>query len=396
MIEKLRGHSVDKMLELYEKAPFPDVLKGNLPSTNVLLTHWISAAAKRDNLFQADFHILLAGCGSGAEAIAIGSLFPDAQIVGVDFSENSIQKAKKIEHESGLKNLSFFCADLMQEKDFLGFEPFDLIICHGVADYVSDPEQLFRTFKLCLAKHGVVCMTVNSPNHPAARIRNAFQALGIAPSSFIDSSEQRRLLQLLDKLMANDSGLVGIGNAPKAYLDVDIFAPIAHHNCLKTWHKRANDSGLNFAGSLDAVLGLTQVSDAELPMLFNLGKSALSFWMSELQRRPGIQMLFTNMQIEEPAFTNLDRLFEWKPKLDNCLGVLPPLSGAPDEQKQLTIRFQGLPDFIINTNAYDLEVLRNCSGQHSVSEIISKIPYPLNKESLQATLFRLYHYGLLV
>jgi SAM-dependent methyltransferase len=395
MNEKRSNESVDKMLELYDSAPFPDSMQGMLPNTNVLLTPWLAAAAKREDFGKNNFRILLAGCGSGEEAFVMSALFPEAEIIGVDFSENSIKRAKNSLNEQGIKNLLFQKADLMDEKDFLSFEAFDLILCHGVADYVSDPAQLFKTFKLCLSENGVLCMTVNSPNHPAGRIRKAFSELGINPADFTDSAEQRRLLKLLDKLMANDSGLVGIGNSPKAYLDVDIFAPIAHHDSLRTWDKRAKDAGLFFAGSMDAVLGLTMLSDAELPMLFALGKVELSFWMSELCRRPGIQMLFTNQPIEEPDFTNINILFGCKPKLDNCLGVLPPLSGSPDEPKQLTIRFQGLPDFVINTNAYDLEVLSRCKGQSSVLEIISGIAVSGNKESLRASIYRLYQYGLL-
>lgn len=393
--EKLGDEAAGKMLELYDGAPFPDSMQGMLPNTNVLLTPWIAAVSKRDDIFRAGSRILLAGCGSGEEAIAMSKLFPAALIVGVDFSENSIQRAKNRADERGLKNLSFYRADLTQQKDFQGFEPFDFILCHGVADYVSDPDELFKTFKLCLSENGVLCMTVNSPNHPAGRIRTAFRELGINLAEFTDSAEQRRLLQLLDKLMANDSGLVGIGNSPKAYLDVDIFAPIAHHDSLKTWNKRAENAGLFFAGSMDAVLGLTKVTDAELPMLFALGKVELSFWMSELCRRPGIQMLFTNQSIEEPDFTNLSSLFKSRPRLDPCLGALPPLAGSPEEAKQLSIRFEGLPDFVVNTKAYDLEVLRRCNGKSTISEIIGEIGISGDEESLRAAIYRLYQYGLL-
>jgi SAM-dependent methyltransferase len=393
--EKLGDEAAGKMLELYDSAPFPDSMQGTLPNTNVLLTPWIAAVSKRGDIFRAGCRILLAGCGSGEEAIAMSKLFPDALIVGVDFSENSIQRAKNRADERGLENLSFYRADLTQQIDFQGFEPFDFILCHGVADYVSDPDELFKTFKLCLSENGVLCMTVNSPNHPAGRIRTAFRELGINPAEFTDSADQRRLLQLLDKLIANDSGLVGIGNSPKAYLDVDIFAPIAHHDNLKTWSKRAVNAGLFFAGSMDAVLGLTKVTDTELPMLFALGKVKLSFWMSELCRRPGIQMLFTNQSIEEPDFTNLSSLFKSRPRLDPCLGALPPLSGSPEEAKHLSIRFEGLPDFDVNTKAYDLEVLRRYNGKSTISEIIDEIGISGDDESLRAALYRLYQFGLL-
>jgi len=388
--------AAQKMLELYNNAPFPDVMQGMLPDTNVLLLHWIAAAAGRQDLGKKGSKILMAGCGSGAEALVMSQLYPEAEIIGIDFSEKSIEKAKQLAIESGNKNLSFFTADLMRDEQCLNFGIFDLIVCHGVADYVSDAEQLFRTFNQCLKQQGVICMTVNSPNHPASRIRAAFKALGVNPIDFDDNVEQRKMLQLIDRLMANDSGLKGIGNASKSYLDVDIFAPIAHHDNISDWSKRAEDSGLYFAGSMDALLGLVQVSDPEVHFLLALGKAELSVWMSQLCKRPGIQMLFVKEKTKEPDFGNLSKLLEWRPKLDNCLGALPELSGPPDEPKLLTIRFQGLPDFIVNSTAYELELLRNCDGQNSLGEIISNIPAQGNPESLSINLYRLYQYGLLV
>jgi SAM-dependent methyltransferase len=384
-----------RMKDLYNRAPFPEVMQGKLPSNNVLLMHWIAASVGRDDIGKNGSRILLAGCGSGEEALTIGQLFPEAQIVGIDFSEVSIQKAKKLAEESGHQNLSFYTADLMIEAQFNQFEPFDLILCHGVADYVTNTEQLFKTICQCLRPKGVLCMTVNSPNHPAARIRTAFRTVGLDPVDFEDTAEQRKLLQLVDRLMANDSGLQGIAIAPKSYLDVDIFAPIAHHDSISVWAERANEQGLNFAGSMDAVLGLTQVSDHELPFLYNLGKPALSLWMSNLCRRPGIQMLFTKQKIEEPDFSDLHSLMDWRPKLDSCLGSLPELSGNPEDIKTLTIRFQGMPDFVIDTTAYDLELLRHCDGKSSLSEIVSRIPEKGNLGKLIANLYRLYQYGLL-
>lgn len=384
-----------RMKDLYNRAPFPEVMEGKLPGSNVLLMHWIAASVGRDDIGKNGSRILLAGCGSGEEALTIGQLFPEAQIVGIDFSEVSIQKAKKLAEESGHQNLSFYTADLMIEAQFNRFEPFDIILCHGVADYVTNTEQLFKTFSQCLRPKGVLCMTVNSPNHPAGRIRTAFKRLGLDPVDFEDTAEQRKLLQLVDRLMANDSGLQGIAIAPKSYLDVDIFAPIAHHDSISDWAKRATEQGLNFAGSMDAVLGLTQVSDNELPFLYNLDKPALSVWMSNLCRRPGIQMLFTKQKIEELDFSDLHSLMNWRPKLDSCLGALPELSGSPEDIKTLTIRFQGMPDFVIDTTAYDLELLRHCDGKSSLSEIISRIPEKGNLGKLIANLYRLYQYGLL-
>lgn len=386
----------ERIRQLYDKAPFPEVFAGKMPQSNVLLTHWVNAVSPSARALGPGSNILLAGCGSGAEGIMLAKLFPESKVWGLDFSQNSIRIAKELGAAAELNNLCFEIADLMDSDSFQKFPKFDFMLCHGVADYVSNPAQLFKTFDNCLSDEGVICMTVNSSNHPAGRIRAAFAALGINPADFTDSAEQRRLLQLVDKLMGNDSGLQGIGQSSKSYLDVDIFAPIAHHVSLEQWCLWAEEKGLVFAASLDAIMGIMQVTDDQLPLLYTMNKASLSRWMYGLCRRPGIQMLFCRQRSFEPCFDKIEQLLEWVPKLDASVAGLPELISDPDELKILTLRFQDFPDFVINTSAYDLEVLRRCQGQKSLKEIIEDIGLSGNMESLRAALFRAYHYGFLV
>lgn len=381
----------DRMQALYDTAPYPAVLEGRMEQTTPLLTHWINAVSPRRPL-GTGARVLVAGCGSGAEAFMLRELFPEATIVGVDFSERSIALAQERAAGTGLV---FEVADLMDAAWIAHHQPFDFVLCRGVADYVTDPERLMVHLGRCLAEGGVLCVMANSPHHPAGRIRRAFARLGVEPEEYRDTEDQRRLLATVEQLMGEATGLTGIAEAPAAYLGVDIFAPIAHHDPIETWARRAEAADLSFAGSLDAPLGLASLSDDQLGALRLLDRPALSLLMSDLVYRPGLTMLFGRGAQAEPTFTSLDALASWRPVLDPCVGQLPPLAGDPGDPKHLTLRFQGLADMVVFSTAYDLEVLRRCDGRSTLAEIRAAIPADCDPVSLLNALFRAYHYGIL-
>lgn len=386
----------DRMLALYNAAPYPQALAGPVPQNTPLLPHWINAAVAPDGTaLGAGCHLLVAGCGSGEEALMLAQLYPQAQVLGVDFSELSIERAKMLPEASKLPNLRFEVADLTTSDWCKEYEVFNFILCHGVADYVLDTAAFMRTLAACLATNGVIYMTANSPHHPAWRIRKAFAKLGISAQDFNDNAEQRSLLRLMAQLMGADAGILGLGDASKAYLNVDIFPAIAHHDSMEVWCQRAAEAGLHFCGSMDAALGLIGLSDEQLSLLYSLGKADLSRWVAELCRYLGMQLLFSKRAPTEPSFSDLEALWRWKPRLADIVGQLPALAGDPAQPLTLTLRFHGLPDFIIHSTAYDLEVLRHCDGHRNLSEIIAAIPLTGDLEKLRACLFRAYHYGVL-
>lgn len=386
----------DRMLALYDAAPYPLSLADYAPQGTPLLTDWINAAAPDGQAIHAESNILVAGCGSGAEVFLLAKQYPLAQIVGIDFSERSIAFANAQNQKENLPNIHFEVADITTQEWCKKYPLFDFILCHGVADYVADTTAFLQTMSACLAFKGVLMMTVNSPFHPAKRIKEAFENLGILPESFTDSPEQRTLLQITANLMGESAGIIGIGNAPKTYLEVDIFPPIAHHYSMDKWCELAQEKGLFFGGSLDAPVGLTVLSDPELPLLYNMGKPALSAWTARLRQHAGMQLLFTKKAKKEPQFNDAESILSWKPRLAAGIGALPPLVGEANRPRPLTLRFQGLPDFVIHTTAYDLEVLRRCDGQISIREILENMPVQGEEEHLWACLFRAYHFGVLI
>lgn len=396
-LKDAKRDQLQQIRALYDAAPYPDILTGKMPSHTPMLSHWINAVvAPNPPALHSTANILVAGCGSGEEAFMLAKQFPEAQIVGVDFSHRSILRAQEHAATINIPNVTFEVADLTSMEWTKKHPSFDFTSCHGVADFILDASALMQTFANCLTQHGVVCMTVNSPHHPAKKIKEAFSELGISPDLFNDSPEQRELLKIMVNLMGSNAGINDLGNAPKAYLDVDIFPPIAHHDSIGTWAQRAQKAGLSFCGSMDALLGLIPLTDEQLPLLYQLGRAELSIWMARLRQRPGMQLLFSPQKPIEPNFFQPDKIWSWTPNLATCVGTLPPLTGAPNQPRPMTLQFPELPNFIINSSAYDLEVLRRCNGSRSLGEVIKTIPVEGNLELLKASLFRAYHYGILV
>jgi len=100
-------------------------------------------------------NILDAGCGSGIVARHLAQSYPDAQVVGCDFSEIRIAQATSLAH--GISNLHFQKENLTQ----LSFETasFDGINCRYVLEHLSDldvPKVLSELYR-CIRPNGILC-----------------------------------------------------------------------------------------------------------------------------------------------------------------------------------------------------------------------------------------------
>ncbi|MDX2221199.1 MAG: class I SAM-dependent methyltransferase [Rhodospirillaceae bacterium] len=102
--------------------------------------------------------ILVAGCGTGQQAIQCASQFREAEIVALDLSRPSLAYAARKTAELGLDNVTYIAGDLL---DLRG-PPFDYIECLGVLHHVAQPARGLSVLAENLAPGGLIYLGLYS------------------------------------------------------------------------------------------------------------------------------------------------------------------------------------------------------------------------------------------
>lgn len=127
--------------------------------------------------------ILVAGCGTGQEAVEIARQFPASRILAVDLSRASLAFAMRKTGELALPNLEYAHADIL-EMAGIG-RTFDFISCMGVLHHLRDPVAGWRAL-VALLRPGA-CMQVGLYSERARRdivaARAQIAARGHAPDA---------------------------------------------------------------------------------------------------------------------------------------------------------------------------------------------------------------------
>lgn len=98
--------------------------------------------------------VLDVGCGSGAITSGICDYVgTEGQVIGVDRSDALINQA--IAQYAALKNLSFYCADILAFNTHLRF---DVVTAARTLQWVARPHQLLLRMQSLLANNGVLCV----------------------------------------------------------------------------------------------------------------------------------------------------------------------------------------------------------------------------------------------
>ena len=140
--------------------------------------------------------ILVAGCGTGADAADISLTFPDARVTAIDISDASLRYAQRQCTAAGAPNIHFAQLDLHNVAE-LGQE-FDAINCTGVLHHLPDPERGWATLTAVLRAGGVMRISVYSriARLPMVAARNLIRDLLDEPIS--DDLLRRVRQRLLD------------------------------------------------------------------------------------------------------------------------------------------------------------------------------------------------------
>jgi ubiquinone/menaquinone biosynthesis C-methylase UbiE len=162
--ESTRQNSVSfKVRTQYEENPYPrwkdmgfntagsyqQALLKNFPELN--LSHWQG---------KKKLNVLVAGCGTGRQAIRLASYFHDLNIIAIDLSGRSLAYAKQQASKYNVENIQFIQADILDFSDFPIL--FDVIECSGVLHHMEDPEQGLQSLQRLLSPTGVMKIALYS------------------------------------------------------------------------------------------------------------------------------------------------------------------------------------------------------------------------------------------
>ncbi len=150
----------------YEENPYPRWI--SIPTVPLPNDDLIVSADKRD----LPFEVLVAGCGTGRQAIAAAARFPKGKITAIDLSRASIAYGMRKARECGLaERIRFVHADILSMKDWDG--TFDMIECSGVLHHMEDPFEGWRILTEKLRPNGAIKIGLYSDiaRQPVAKAR---------------------------------------------------------------------------------------------------------------------------------------------------------------------------------------------------------------------------------
>jgi tetratricopeptide (TPR) repeat protein/2-polyprenyl-3-methyl-5-hydroxy-6-metoxy-1,4-benzoquinol methylase len=122
--------------------------------------------------------ILVAGCGTGGEAISVAHRFRGTRVLAVDLSLGSISYAKRKTQELGLTNIEYAQADILRLGDIA--RTFHVISAVGVLHHLADPFEGWRVLLSLLRPGGFMCLGLYSQmaRRPVMKAREFIAARG--------------------------------------------------------------------------------------------------------------------------------------------------------------------------------------------------------------------------
>jgi SAM-dependent methyltransferase len=153
------GQSIhQKVKRQYEQYPYPDIdpttdRPGLLVSGHLELMCDIVWAGKKP---PEQLKVLDAGCGTGGPLVAMALQYPGTEMVGLDFSGASIEKARRLASRHNVKNVTFFQKSIEDVADLN--QTFDFVVSSGVIHHLENPALGLRALGSVLDPQGVVSM----------------------------------------------------------------------------------------------------------------------------------------------------------------------------------------------------------------------------------------------
>ena len=156
--------------------------------------------------------ILVAGCGTGREAIQLAAALPDSTVLGIDLSSMSLAYAAIRAKEEGVENVTFSQADILKLDPSQG--QFDYVSSSGVLHHMEKPLDGWRVLCSMMKPDGLMRIALYSKTarRHLKTAQDAAKKGGFAPDASGMRSFRRATPDLLDRQVTQD-----IANRPDSY-----------------------------------------------------------------------------------------------------------------------------------------------------------------------------------
>ncbi|MGZ6015408.1 MAG: class I SAM-dependent methyltransferase [Phenylobacterium sp.] len=173
------------MSAFYERHPYPPPRDDLDDSRRLWDLPWRRAESHLfwpGEPYRDDRSILVAGCGT-SQAAKYALRWPNAEVVGIDVSANSIQFTARLKRRHGLDNLEV--RQLPVERAAELARAFDHVVCTGVLHHLADPDAGLAALREVTAPRGALHLMVYAPfgRYGVYLLQDYCRRLGVRPTS---------------------------------------------------------------------------------------------------------------------------------------------------------------------------------------------------------------------
>ena len=162
-IGAIRDQTTQLVQSQYENNPYPRWLSLTNKKMEKSTRKFLETAFPHfspPQFLEGHIKVLIAGCGTGSQAIKAALTYSDAEILAVDISKSSLAYAIRMADRYNIKNIEFKQADILELSQLDA--RFHIIECQGVLHHMEDPMKGWRVLTELLVKDGLMSIGLYS------------------------------------------------------------------------------------------------------------------------------------------------------------------------------------------------------------------------------------------
>ena len=384
----------DRVRRIYEKRPYPRIGGENPFRARWRLAplDWIRAVWQPAPGLPR--RILVAGCGTGAEAFALARRLPDTEIVGVDFSPGSIAVASAVQkRDSRARQIRFVVGDLTSSRFGRSVgEGFDFVSCHGVLSYLPRPDRALENLAGCLRPDGALFLGVNGARHYSVGWRRALPAFGFDIAEFREGVRVRKVLKLFDAIAGHRRDEIARRGAE--FLSSDLFGPLNRALPLADWTRLCRRAGLHLLGSYSVHQSLRPiVNGGWWGLLMPRSRAEVCDIVEWINPTAFHRLVFSPRKPADPPWDSPHELLRWRPGRTALYSRRLPKPRGSLALRRLELKSRST-NTLLNVEMFEreVEILRRADGARSLRDILEPRSPSLRRAPLHCreTLYLLY------